>query len=186
MIDCPDIPVPKVHITPKHPPPETNPRSKLRRSSTLDTRVELPGLKYSKEFHILRPPPSQSSSSIVISIFNLAVSSFDSQFLVLKDLRIHYFARKTIIKDEEKWYEHIVIDDLCDAGKIAELMNNSHFEKPIAIFVHGFLSDEAIILDYAQEFMSQKNYQMIGISWVRGSSSTMSYETAKKRTVEVI
>lgn len=185
VIDCPDIPLPKVHIPPKRPP-GPDPRSRVRRSSSLNTIIEQQGLKFSKEFHILRPPPSQSSSSVVISIFNLALSSFDSKFVVKKDLRIHYFARKTKIEDQINWYDHIVIDNLCDAGKIAELMGGPNFKKPIVIFVHGFLSDEAIILDYAQEFMSQKDYQMIGISWVRGSSNTMSYETAKKRTVEVI
>lgn len=169
--------------------PGRRPRPPPRRHSTVDTQMPIQAI-HKPEFFLRRHETSQSSSSLMLTIYDvisLAANTIaGTEFAAENDLKFHYFARKILITDKKDWYDHLVIDSIKDADKMVKLIIYQHFDKRIVIFVHGFLSDESLIDDYAQEYMAEKNYQVIGISWIKGSSSTMNYSVAKDRAIEVI
>lgn len=131
---------------------------------------------------VLNPPPlhDESNSTKLQEIlgFNPAETDFESElnaqpfFAIDKDVRFELYTDKNP-----------------NEGQILELNNyatikrsNFNWLRPTRFIIHGWLSDETFISDFADAYFNKGKHHinLIGVNW-RNGSSTWNYLLARQR-----
>lgn len=115
--------------------------------------------------------------NILLSATELVRQTFsDQQFHAKWDVRLHYYSRTHPNGIELDYSQLHRITNYIKLGA----------DKRIIIFVHGFMSTQELIDKYAEIFLEVADQHIIGVDWTKGSSSTISYRTARMCALHVI